>query len=128
MKTKKLTNIEHEISSGNVFADLGFENPEEELAKAGLTIQINNLIKQKNLTQKAASELLGMSQPKISALRNGKLGGFSLERLFRALNDLGQDVKIHIRPKAVTRKKGHLIINNGNRSIQTPLSKHTKGK
>jgi len=70
------------VSSGNIFADLNVQNPEERLAKAELARQINKLIKQRGFTQVAASELLQIDQPKVSALNNGQLSGFSLERLF----------------------------------------------
>src|ERR1700741_3255467 len=83
-------------SSGNVFADLGIENPEEALAKSELARQIAKLIKKKKLTQKHAAGILGIDQPKISALIRGKLRSFSLERLIRFLNELGQDVSIMI--------------------------------
>jgi predicted XRE-type DNA-binding protein len=88
--------IEYEIGSGNVFADLGLPNPEERLAKAKLAIQINNLIKEKNLSQKEAAKLLDVDQPKISDLNRGSLSGFSLDRLLRFLNILGQDITIKI--------------------------------
>jgi predicted XRE-type DNA-binding protein len=90
--------IVYEESSGNVFADLGFENPEEALAKSELARQITKLIRKKKLTQKQAAEILGIDQPKISALIRGRLRSFSLERLIRFLNELGQDVRIMISP------------------------------
>lgn len=79
-------NRNFEISSGNVFADLGLPNPEELLAKAELALQINRLIKQKKLTQAAAAKLLGINQEEISFLGKGRLSGFSLERLSQFLN------------------------------------------
>lgn len=79
-------NKDYEVSSGNVFADLGLPDSGELLAKAELARQINNIITSKKLTQTAAAALLGVDQPKISALSKGKLTGFSLERLFRFLN------------------------------------------
>jgi predicted XRE-type DNA-binding protein len=90
--------IEFEKSSGNVFADLGLPNPEECLAKADLAIQINKLIKKSKLKQKEAAVLLGLDQPKISALGRGRLSGFSIERLFRLLSILNQDIEIIIKP------------------------------
>lgn len=69
-----------EKSSGDVFADLDLKNPEEMLAKA------------------AVATLLGVDQPKVSALSRGKLDGVSIDRLFRFLNALGSDVEIVIRP------------------------------
>ncbi len=85
-------------SSGNVFADLKIPNPEEALAKAEVASKIYKVIKKKKLTQTKAAKILKISQSKISLLLRGYLTNFSLERLFRFLNDLGQDVYICITP------------------------------
>jgi predicted XRE-type DNA-binding protein len=74
-----------------MFADLGFAEPEEELAKAQLASHLRQVIKQRRLTQVAAAALLGIDQPKVSALLNGRLANFSTERLMRLLTALGQD-------------------------------------
>jgi len=95
-----MKNKDFELGSGNVFADLGFPNPEEELTKAKLVSQINNLIKEKGLTQAVAAKILGTEQSKISNLKRGNWEGFSIERLFRFLNSLGQDIDIEISPSA----------------------------
>lgn len=95
-------NKDYTVSSGNIFADLGVSNPEERLAKAELAYQINTLIQERKLTQIQAAKLLGVDQPKISSLRKGKLSGFSLERLFRFLNMLGQEITIKIGSKKQT--------------------------
>jgi predicted XRE-type DNA-binding protein len=87
-----------ETSSGNVFADLGLKNPEELHAKAELVQRISDIIEERKLTQLRAAELLGIDQPKVSALIRGKLDGFSTDRLFRFLNALGSDVEIVVRP------------------------------
>jgi predicted XRE-type DNA-binding protein len=87
-----------EPSSGNVFADLDLKDPEELLAKAELVQSICDIIAERNLTQRRAAALLGIDQPKVSALMRGKLDGFSLDRLFRFLNALGRDVEVVIRP------------------------------
>src|SRR3954465_14390328 len=87
-----------EASRGNVFADLGLKNPEELLAKAELVQRIADIIAERKLTQVRAANLLGIDQPKVSALLRGKLDGFSTDRLFRFLNALGKDVEIVIRP------------------------------
>jgi len=89
--SKKITGIEIEESSGNVFADLELPHPEECLVKADLAIQINKLIKQRKLKQSDAAKLLCLDQTKISALSRGQLGGFSVERLFKLLAILDQD-------------------------------------
>jgi predicted XRE-type DNA-binding protein len=91
--------IKVQTSSGNVFADLGLANPEELLVKAALVRQIGELIALRQLTQTQAAELLGVDQPKVSALLRGKLAGFSIERLFRFLNALGSDVEIRVTTK-----------------------------
>ena len=88
-----------QTSSGNVFFDLGLENSDELLVKAELARKISGIITSQRLTQAEAAELLGVDQPKISALLNGKLSGFSTERLFRFLNALGRDVEIVVKTK-----------------------------
>ena len=98
MAKNKTASIEIEESSGNVFADLGVPNPEEYLVKAELAIQINRLIKKRKLNQTDAAKLLGLDQPKISALSRGRLAGFSVERLFKLLAILDQDIEIVIKP------------------------------
>jgi predicted XRE-type DNA-binding protein len=102
--------IEFEESSGNIFADLGLPHPEERLAKAELAIEIGKILKKKNFTQAKAAEVLGISQPNVSALLHGRLRSFSLERLLRFLNDLGQNVKISITPAETPSNKGFTTI------------------
>lgn len=130
--------IEFETGSGNVFADLGLPNPEERLAKARLAIQINLLIKGKKLTQKEAAKLLEIDQPKISALHRGKLAGFSLERLFRFLNILGQEIDIKVRRKSSARKERNIsvslpklkgktkIVSKNEPTVHAPMLAHKK--
>jgi predicted XRE-type DNA-binding protein len=84
-------------SSGNVFADLGFDNPEEMLLKAELVRQISKAIKERGLNQYQAAEVLGIDQPKVSALVRGRFSGYSLERLFKYLNALGRDLEIVVK-------------------------------
>jgi predicted XRE-type DNA-binding protein len=86
----------------NVLVDLGLLDAEELTAKAILAKKINDIIVRKGLTQSAASALLGIPQPKISAIRNYKVRGISLERLMQALTALGQNVEIVVTP---SRKK-----------------------
>ncbi len=89
-------------SSGNVFADLGFANPELEQLKADLTLQIYRLLKARGLTQAKSGEILGVKQPQVSNLMRGRSGSFSVGRLMEFLTALGQDVEICVRP---TRKQ-----------------------
>ncbi|MBN3990680.1 MAG: helix-turn-helix domain-containing protein [Nostoc sp. SerVER01] len=91
------------ISNGNVFADLGLSNPEERLIKAELARKISEIIANRQLNQVQAAEVLGIDQPKISALTRGKLKDFSIDRLIRFINILGNDVEITIKPKPESR-------------------------
>ena len=95
---KKRTKIEAETSSGNVFADLGLPNPEQELLKAQLMLQIYRIVKHRKLTQAEAGEILGIKQPHVSGLMRGLSGNFSVERLMDFLAALGQDIEIRVRP------------------------------
>ena len=90
-------------SSGNVFADLGFPEADEMLAKANLAIKIADILRERRLTQVQAAEILDVDQPKVSALLRGRLSGFSIERLLRFLLLLGADVSITIRPRERSR-------------------------
>jgi len=91
------------VGSGNVFADLGFANPDEELLKAKLIREIRAIIKRRKLTQAKAATLLGLKQPDVSALVTGRVGKFSIDRLVRCLGRLNYRVDIVIREKPVRR-------------------------
>src|SRR5437868_8201982 len=89
-----------EQGSGNVFADLSLPHPELALAKAELVQRIRDIIAERKLTQVKAAKLLGLDQPKVSALVRGRVEGYSIDRLSRMLNALGQRVEITVRPNA----------------------------
>jgi predicted XRE-type DNA-binding protein len=86
-----------QASSGNIFADLGLPNPEQELLKARLTLKIYKIIKERGLTQAQAGEILGIKQPHVSALMRNRAGNFSVGRLIEFLTALGQDVEITVK-------------------------------
>jgi predicted XRE-type DNA-binding protein len=92
-------------SSGNVFADLGFANAEEELLKARIVLSLRRIIEDAGLTQKEAAERMGVSQPDVSKLLRGRVTGFSLERLFEFVRALGNDIEIRIK-KTRSRQNG----------------------
>ena len=96
--------------SGNVFADLGYADAEERQTKLRLAHAINGLITRRRLTQMAAADRLGIGQPKVSALANYKLEGFSAERLMTLLTALDQDVEIVIRNKPRSRPSGRVSV------------------
>jgi len=97
------TRIDEEIDStpscGNIFADLDLPDPDLLLAKAKLSIKIERLIKERSLTQTKAAKLMGLTQPNVSDLLRGRLDGFTLDRLFRCLEALDQEIEIIVRPK-----------------------------
>jgi predicted XRE-type DNA-binding protein len=102
--------IEVTPSSGNVFADLGLSNAEEKQTKVRLALAINEIMRSQQLSQAAAARRLDVNQPKISALRNYQLQGFSVERLMKFLTALDRDIEIVIRPQNRKRKGGRILV------------------
>lgn len=86
-------------SQGNVFADLGFANPDEELAKADLVLAMGRVIEARGLDRTKAAEAIGLQEAEINLLLRGRSEGYSIDRLLAILNLLGQDVEISVRPK-----------------------------
>lgn len=95
--------IKATAGSDNIFADLGFANPEEELLKAKLIRELRAIIKRRKLTQTKAAELLGLKQPDVSALITGRVGKFSIDRIVRCLDRLDYRVDVVIRHKPARR-------------------------
>ena len=87
------------VGSGNVFANLGFANPEEELLKARLIREIRAIIKRRKLTQAKAATMLGLKQPDVSSIITGRAGKFSIDRLVRCLDRLDYKVDVIVRQK-----------------------------
>lgn len=103
-KSKKAHNRIARVTegSGNIFADLGLANPEQELLKAQLTLQIHTILKDSGRTQSEIAKILGVQQPQVSLLMRNRAGSFSVGRLMEFLTALRQDVEITVRP---TRKE-----------------------
>ena len=103
-KAKKTSRRDARVTegSGNVFADLGLPNPEQELLKAQLTLQIYTILKGSGMTQVEIAKILGVQQPQVSLLVRNRAGNFSVGRLMEFLTALRQDVEITVRP---TRKE-----------------------
>ena len=110
MVKKHAAKVRVTAGSGNVFADLGFANPDEELAKAQLLMHIQHAIKRRRLSQSAAAALMGIDQPKVSALLHGRGSNFSSGRLMRLLTRLGQDVEITVKAKSRARGQGRIRV------------------
>jgi predicted XRE-type DNA-binding protein len=96
--------------TGNVFADLGYPDAAERQAKLRLAYALNQVLEQRKLTQAEAARLLGVTQPRVSALRNYKLVGFSVERLMTLLTALDRDVQIVVRPKPRSRRSARISV------------------
>ncbi len=96
--------------TGNVFADLGYPDAAERQTKLRLAYALNQLLEVRHLAQTEAANRLGITQPKVSALRHYKLDGFSVERLMNLLTALDQDVEIVIRRKPKSRRSGRITV------------------
>ena len=96
----------HEVSSGNIFADLGLPNAGDLLLKAQIVSEITDVMKLRKLTQSKVAALTGTAQPDLSNLLRGRFKGFSVERLMLMLTGLGRDVEITVRPVPKSRKTG----------------------
>jgi predicted XRE-type DNA-binding protein len=97
--------IEVEPATGNVFADLGYADAKERTLKVELALEVNRTLKQRQLTQARAAELLGIVQPHVSDLARYCLNRFSVERLMQFLTQLGKDVEIRIATQPARRSR-----------------------
>ena len=93
-----MTTAEITRGIGNVFADLGLPDARERQTKTRLALALNRIIKEQALRQVDVARLLGVPQPKVSALVNYRLDGFSVEKLMDFIVALGLDVEIIVRP------------------------------
>lgn len=109
-KLRIVRGVPVEEGSGNVYADLGYTESESMLVKAQLAARISEIIRRRGLTQAGAAEVLGLTQPKISALLKGRFRGISEHRLLECLTRLGRDVHIVIKPAPRSRRNGRLTI------------------
>jgi len=96
--------------TGNVFADLGYPDATERQAKLRLAYALNQILEERKLSQAEAANVLGVTQPKVSALRHYKLAGFSVERLMNLLTALDQDIDIVIKQKPRSRRSARISV------------------
>lgn len=82
--------------SGNVFADLGFEDADEMQFKAELVVRIRTAIEERGLTQAQAAKLIGVDEPRLSKMLRGAFLSLSSDKLFDVLNRLGHRVEVRI--------------------------------
>ena len=103
-----ISGIDVEMGSGNVFADLGLPDADKLKIKSGLVIEITKAMRTMGITQKAAAERMGISQPKVSDMLRGDFTNLSERKLMDCLNRLGYDIEIKVRPSA--EPVGHLVL------------------
>ncbi len=104
--------IEFTVSSGNLFADLGRPNAQEDQLKSILAHRIRVTIRERGLTQQQAADLLGVDQSKVSALMRGRINGVSVERLLQHLTAFDNDVDIVVRPKVAAHERGMVQVHD----------------
>jgi predicted XRE-type DNA-binding protein len=109
-KQRVVRGIPVEESSGNVYADFGYKDAESMLVKAQLAAKIAEIVQTRSLTQTRTAEILGITQPKVSALLKGQFRGISEHRLLECLTRLGRDVHIVIKPAPRSRSNGRLTL------------------
>jgi predicted XRE-type DNA-binding protein len=109
-KQRVVQGVPVEKGSGNVYRDLGYADSESLLVKAQLAAKIGEIIQRRALTQAQAAEILGLTQPKVSALLKGRFRGISEHRLLECLTRLGRDVHIVIKPTPGRRSSGRLTL------------------
>ena len=108
MNKRMIDGVEVEVSSGNVFADVGLPNADKLKIKSGLVIEITKAVRNLGLSQEEAGRRMGLSQPKLSGLLRGDFSNVSERKLMDCLNRLGYDIEIKIRP--ATAPVGHLML------------------
>jgi predicted XRE-type DNA-binding protein len=96
-------------SSGNIFADLGLDQPQEHNVKAHFVMLITQMIEAQGLTQAQAAHKIGLRQPDVSKLLRGRFEGFSLERLLNFVRALGSDIEIKIKPSK-RKHEGRILV------------------
>src|SRR5262249_55896955 len=111
MKKKQVVRgIPVEKGSRNVYADLGYRDSESMLIKAQLAAKIAEIVERQALTQVHAAKILGLTQPKVSAILQGRFRGISEHRLLDCLTKLGRDVRIVVKPTPRNRSNGRLTL------------------
>jgi predicted XRE-type DNA-binding protein len=108
MTNRKINGIDVEVSSGNVFADLGLPDAEKLKIKSGLVIEITRAIRRLGLNQEEAGRRMGVSQPKVSSMLRGDFSNLSERKLMDCLNRLGYDIEIKVQPAVHT--TGHMTL------------------
>lgn len=107
-RRRKVERTKVEMSSGNVFADLGLRDADKLKIKSGLVIEITKAVRRLGLSQEEAGRRMGLPQPKVSSLFRGEFTNISERKLMDCLNRLGYDIEIKVKPAA--KRVGHLML------------------
>jgi len=108
MNKRIIDGIEVEISSGNVFADVGLADADKLKIKSGLVIEITKAVRKLDLSQEEAGRRMGLPQPKLSGLLRGDFSNVSERKLMDCLNRLGYNIEISVKP--ADKPVGHLLL------------------
>jgi len=108
MNKRMIDGVEVELSSGNVFADLGLPDADKLKIKSGLVIEITKAVRNLGLSQEEAGRRMGLPQPKLSGLFRGDFSNVSERKLMDCLNRLGYDIEIKVKPSG--EPVGHLLL------------------
>lgn len=100
MTNRFVDGVEVELSSGNVFADLGLPGANKLKIKSGLVIEISKAVRRLGLTQDEAARRMGVTQPKVSGMLRGDFTNLSERKLMDCLKRLGYDIEIKVTPAA----------------------------
>lgn len=106
MRKRTIKNFEAEMSSGNIFADLGLRGAEKLKIKSGLVVEIIKAVRRLGLSQEEAGRRMGLPQPKVSGIFGGDFANVSERKLMDCLNRLGYDIEIRVKPAA--KRVGHV--------------------
>jgi predicted XRE-type DNA-binding protein len=96
MSSKKRKQIEFEVGSGNIFADLGLEDSGELYTRAQIGVHVFKILKDRKLKQRQIADILSIAQPDVSHLMNGHFSRFTTDKLLDFLKRLDQKVKIEV--------------------------------
>jgi predicted XRE-type DNA-binding protein len=116
---RKITDHGVTHGTGNIFADLGFSDPETHLLKARLVSRMQEAIEAEGLSQAQAAKRMGVAQPDVSRLLRGRFRNYSVERLMRLLTALGCEVEIIVRPKKMARSRSPKAESRGDVFLRT---------
>ncbi len=114
-----VNDMSFEVGSGNIYADLGYPDPEEMAAKAELVRVIGSTIEAFGLSQTLAAKMMGVDQPTLSKLLRGRVRNFTIDRLSGMLRSLGRNVTINVGPMVVQRTDVSADIERGHVKVQS---------